>query len=95
LGRLTTEKGFDVFIEYAVKYKNNFNFIAAGDFASTDDSDVLRKDAINCGIVLKGFIPIDELFSEVDVLLLPTKWNEPFGRVVAEAAVSGIQCSPT
>jgi hypothetical protein len=35
LGRLTTEKGFDVFIEYAVKYKNNFNFIAAGDFAST------------------------------------------------------------
>ncbi|AWF34928.1 glycosyltransferase Family 4 family protein [Klebsiella oxytoca] len=90
LGRLTSEKGFDIFIKFARKYSKDIKFIAAGNPSSSEDSRELCLLAQKAGIELKGYIPASELLSIVDALLLPTKWNEPFGRVVAEAAISGI-----
>lgn len=87
VGRLTIEKGFDVFIDYANKNKNKFNFIAAGKFTN-DHNNSLANQANAADISLRGFVPIDEFLNSVDILLLPIKWNEPFGRVVAEAALS-------
>ena len=90
LGRLTSEKGFDIFIKFANKYSKDIKFVAAGNPSSSEDSRELCLLARKAGIELKGYIPASELLSNVDALLLPTKWNEPFGRVVAEAAISGI-----
>ncbi|HBY4118693.1 glycosyltransferase [Klebsiella quasipneumoniae] len=90
LGRLTSEKGFDVFVEYANKYKAEMNFVAAGQFSSSNESDKLRTKAIENNVKLQGYVPVKDFLSSVDVLLLPTKWNEPFGRAVAEAAVAGV-----
>ncbi|WP_109240866.1 glycosyltransferase [Klebsiella michiganensis] len=90
LGRLSSEKGFDVFTEYANLYKNDMDFVAAGQFSSSKETDKLRQKAKENNIRLEGYIPVRDFLSNVDVLLLPTKWNEPFGRVVAEAAVAGI-----
>lgn len=90
LGRLTSDKGFDTFIEYAKKYNNDMDFIAAGKTSSTQESKALLDDAHKAGIEIKGFVPVEEFLSDIDVLLLPTKWNEPFGRVVAEAALAKV-----
>ena len=38
---------------------------------------------------LLGFINLTSFLSKVDAVILPVKWNEPFGRTVAECAVSG------
>lgn len=90
LGRLTSEKGFDVFINYAKKYKDKFKFIAAGKVDSNENSKILYDEAEQAGIILLGYVEPSVFYSEIDVLLLPTKWNEPFGRVVAETAMAGI-----
>lgn len=89
LGRLTSDKGFDEFIELSNKYKGIFVFIAAGNTDSSKGSKRLLEEAKQNGILVLGYVPVDEFLSKIDVLLLPTKWNEPFGRVVAEAALAG------
>jgi len=37
-----------------------------------------------------GYINPDDVFPEVDALILPSLWNEPFGRVVFEAYAHGV-----
>lgn len=88
IGRLTSEKGFDVFLDYAEEYRESANFIAAGTIAPSSESNELLKRAQSLGVDVQGYVPVDKFLTSVDALLLPTKWNEPFGRVVAEAALS-------
>lgn len=90
LGRLTSEKGFDIFIDYAGKFKGEMIFSAAGKSSSSQESKELLKAAKLNDVEVLGYVPVEEYLSSVDVLLIPTKWNEPFGRVVAEAALAGV-----
>lgn len=88
IGRFTTEKGFDIFCEYAKKYQDCMKFIAAGKASSSNESNLLITDAKLSGVEIQGYVPVEDFLNEVDAILLPTKWHEPFGRVVAEAALS-------
>ncbi len=88
VGRLTSEKGFDVFLDYVEKYQGVMRFVVAGKAAPSIESDELLKRALALKVNILGYVPIDQFLKQVDALLLPTKWNEPFGRVVAEAALS-------
>ncbi|BEN43959.1 glycosyltransferase [Serratia sp. SRS-8-S-2018] len=83
IGRLTRDKGFDDYCEFA---SNNPDavYYAAGRFPSGKEGDELKRLAEKSNIKLMGFISIDEFFSQVDVAFLPVKWREPFGRVVVE-----------
>ncbi|RJF58911.1 glycosyltransferase [Serratia inhibens] len=88
IGRLTRDKGFDDFCHYVKKLKKNnsdIKAVAAGRFNSGGDSQELKVLAENCSVELLGFISLDTFFSSVDVVVLPVKWREPFGRVVVES----------
>ncbi|WP_404680065.1 glycosyltransferase [Raoultella terrigena] len=89
LGRLTQEKGFDTFCEFAKRYKENdkkVNFIAAGPLDSLTVE--LKNKAVSANVELCGFMPLSEFLSRTDAVLLPTKWNEPFGRGIAELGLA-------
>lgn len=89
IGRLTEDKGFDIFCNIAEKYKDDttIKFSAAGRFNA--DEKELRVRAHKSEISLLGFISISEFLQNVDIVILPVKWREPFGRVVAESALAG------
>lgn len=91
IGSLTEEKGFDVFCNIADKYKNKYRFYAAGSFKNNLESKLLAKRAKDANIILLGFVAFEEFINQVDAVVLPLKWNEPFGRVVVECALSGVQ----
>lgn len=87
IGRLSEEKGFDTFCQFA---KNkNYRFIAAGEFSAGQSGDLLKEMANKAGIELLGFCPLSIFMKEVDVVMLPIKWREPFGRVVVESVLNG------
>ncbi|EIY9307055.1 glycosyltransferase, partial [Escherichia coli] len=88
IGRLTKEKGFDIFCRMAEKY-NNQNFIAAGEFEYNKDAEELKELASKNNIKLLGHCPVTEFMKMVDLIVLPIKWQEPFGRVVLESVFSG------
>ncbi|MFV0607065.1 MAG: glycosyltransferase family 4 protein [Niabella sp.] len=91
IGRLSIEKGFDEFCRISSKYKENLNysFMAAGNFSNSNDNDSLKNMASNCNVSISGYMPLSEFLDNVDVVILPIKWNEPFGRTVVECALSG------
>ncbi|WP_454877790.1 glycosyltransferase family 4 protein [Serratia inhibens] len=91
IGRLSVVKGFDDFCNLAMKYKNDPDIVfrAAGRFHNDDEGRDMEALANASGVELLGFIPVNEFMANVDAVVLPIKWNEPFGRVVLEAALAG------
>ncbi|EMN4761972.1 TPA: glycosyltransferase family 4 protein, partial [Klebsiella pneumoniae] len=89
-GRLTVEKGFDTFCKIAHQHQNNqkkIKFIAAGPTDSLTEE--LKAMAGDAGVDLTGFMTLSDFLSTTDLIILPTKWNEPFGRSVVELALAG------
>lgn len=85
IGSLNRHKGFDKFCEIArLEQFSNINFTAAGSI------DRLDSSIDYSGVELVGFVEIEEYLKTIDVLLLPIKWNEPFGRVIIECAQANI-----
>jgi len=88
IGRLSTEKGFDVFCNVAGKYKNKYSFIAAGNFVNNEEQHSLKNLASKSDVSVKGFMKLDDFLNQVDAVVLPIKWNEPFGRTVVECVLA-------
>lgn len=86
IGRLTYEKGFDQFCKLAQLNKTK-KFIAAGEFDKNSAS--LKQLALDSNVELLGYCPVDDFMQKVDIIILPIKWQEPFGRAVVEAIFAG------
>ena len=90
MGYLSASKGFDVFIKMAKTFNSrDMEFIAAGNEATDYKSSKLIQKANENKIGLLGFVPLIEFLARTDVVVMPVKWNEPFGRVAIEAALCG------
>ncbi|MEE4409332.1 MULTISPECIES: glycosyltransferase family 4 protein [unclassified Serratia (in: enterobacteria)] len=91
VGRLTEDKGFDEFCSLAKQglQDPDVEFYAAGRFNNDASGEQMKALAETSGVKLLGFIKIEEFMAQVDAVVLPTRWNEPFGRAVAESAISG------
>jgi glycosyltransferase involved in cell wall biosynthesis len=84
LGRISKEKGVDFVLDECKKW--NLSIVVAGT-GETHEIDSLKK-RFNKAVFL-GSVEPNSFLKEVEVLVVPSKWNEPFGRVVAEAALNG------
>ncbi|MGU3501254.1 glycosyltransferase [Mycobacterium sp. C31M] len=84
LGRLSAEKGIDTLVE-AVSGTNNKLVVAGeGDLAPA------RLQTTTGQVQWRGWIEPSALFESIDVLVVPSRWREPFGLVVVEAARAGV-----
>ncbi|UMB78137.1 glycosyltransferase [Dickeya fangzhongdai] len=88
IGKFSAEKGFDDFCTLARHYRNrsDYAFYAAGRI--TQDNPLIQE-ARDSGVTLLGFISLEDFMRQVDVVVLPVKWHEPFGRVVVESIFHG------
>lgn len=93
IGRISEEKGIeylaDQILELKKPFANQFNLLFAG---KGDDEYVEYLKAKLNGIDYEfvGVVKSKEFYEKIDVLIVPSKWNEPFGRVVIEALACGI-----
>lgn len=88
IGRLSTEKGFDVFCNIAGEYKRKYSFIAAGNFVNDVEKQSLMELANKADVSMKGFMKLEDFLNQVDAVVLPVRWNEPFGRTVVECVLA-------
>ncbi len=91
LGRLHPSKGVDALIDaVAGRPDGDVSLTIAG---AIQDQAIDRKLTAVEGdprIEYLGFVEPVCLFSTIDVLVVPSCWSEPFGRVVVEAFAHGI-----
>lgn len=82
------EKGIEILLNIAKQFPDE-EFLIVG--PNPRDKDIERKMTEADNILFSGFIDhISDAFRESKLLLYPSQWEEPFGRLPIEAGASGI-----
>lgn len=94
VGRLSFEKGLDVYVDAIkrinAKHSNNIEFVFAGDGPYRNILENLGIDNIHLTGFLRGEM-LAELYADCDLFVFPSG-TETFGNVLLEAMASGCPC---
>lgn len=95
IGRLAPVKGLENAIDVASRFADQSTSRVSLLVAGKGDKtyvDALRKRAASRGLNadFPGWMDIDEFCEDVDVVLIPSTWLEPFGRVAVEVGMRGL-----
>lgn len=92
VGRISSEKGIDILVDIFTNNRefNNAKLVIVG---GTNEKvrlvtgiDVSKYSNIECIDYSHNL----DFYNQIDIIIVPSKWNEPFGRVCAEALLQGI-----
>lgn len=81
LGQINRAKGVHKLLEHFLCHSKNSRIIVAG----KEDTELSSKYKDNKRVIFSGFVEPKCFFESIDCLIVPSIWNEPFGRVVIEA----------
>jgi len=91
VGLLSPSKGIEFILEHFQKlHLPNVKLFIYGKGVTQDYEKRLKRKYSSSNIVFRGFRDPKEIYTEIDILIVPSLWNEPFGRIVPEAYASGI-----
>ena len=91
IGRVTAGKGIEVLLRAFLSLDNSANveLVVAG--AGEDEYlDQVKTMACNANVRFLGFVPRDEFYGQVDVIIMPSLVQEALGRAVLEAYAYGV-----
>lgn len=90
IGRVNDEKGVGVLIEAARGLSGDtpWSVLIAG--SSPTGIDQYEAAAAGLPIRFGGYMDARDFFEQIDVLVVPSIWAEPFGRIVIEAYSMGV-----
>jgi glycosyltransferase involved in cell wall biosynthesis len=86
VGQLIAEKGIDTLLRAFMRLPAQRASLHI--FGRGDPGEVAALTAIagrHPGVVWEGYRPADEAMRSIDALVVPSRWDEPFGRVLIEA----------
>ena len=86
LGRLSAEKGVSTLLDAIAT--TDKKLVVAGE-GETSEVEQLKTRAPR-QVQWRGWMEVGQFFDEIDVLVVPSRWREPFGLVVVEAARAGV-----
>lgn len=91
VGSLSPSKG----VEFLLENFNNINLpnvklYIYGKGTTKAYEAQLKKKYTSDKIIFQGFQKPEEIYTKIDILIVPSLWNEPFGRIVPEANSYGI-----
>jgi glycogen(starch) synthase len=90
LGRLHPSKGIELLVDsFTAAGRTDAKLLIAGRGTESYESE-LRRRAAGRAIDFVGQRNGSEFLSSIDVLVVPSLWNEPMGRVIIEAASHGV-----
>lgn len=91
IGRIVPEKGIEFLLKTFVTLPEQSKMLLyiAGDFDSKYGK--MLYDKYSCpNIIFLGNIDAIHFYSRIDTVIIPSLWDEAFGRVAIEAALSGV-----
>jgi glycosyltransferase involved in cell wall biosynthesis len=90
IGRMAEYKGlWKVLDAFRQVQGAQHRFVIAGDGDDDAQEELAVRLAADERIVHLGRVPKESFYRQVDVVLVPSQWHEPYGRVAAEAARAG------
>jgi len=91
IGTMSPAKGTEFVLEIFKKINfSNIKIFVYGRGINKEYERSLKKNYSSKNIVFKGFKKTEEMYEEIDILIIPSLWHEPFSRVLIEAYSYGI-----
>lgn len=90
LGRIVPDKGVETLLEAFRVFDPQDGTLKLGGTGESSYVDFLRRRYDAPNIAFLGFVSPDDFFKQIDILIVPSLWQEPFGMVVVEAFSHGI-----
>lgn len=91
VGTLAKSKGIEFLLDYFFNHPvENAVLYIFGKGESKKYEDQLKQKYIHPQIVFQGFKKPNEIYPNIDILIVPSLWHEPFGRIVPEANSYGV-----
>lgn len=90
LGRIENTKGIEVLLDAAGKLPASQLTVLLGGKGDDDYAAALRQRYVAANIRFLGFVKPVEFFRQIDVLVVPSVWEEPLGRVIYEGYAHGV-----
>lgn len=92
MGVLAPHKGLDVLADAAaaIGYTSNIKFLIGGTGEDSAYVEQLKTRFGAADVEFLGWVKPDDTYPKFDVLVVPSKWKEPFGRIVVEAFAYGV-----
>jgi len=91
VGSLSPSKGVEFLLKkYQELRLSNTQLLIFGKGITKEYEENLKTKYKQKNIIFKGFIKPEQIYNQIDILIVPSLWNEPFGRIVPEANSYGI-----
>lgn len=85
IGRLSKEKGIELMLDAFIETQDpTYSLILAGE-GNKEYVQYLKNKYKAHNILFTGKMKIEDFFSRIKLCIVPSMWDEPFGRVVIEA----------
>ena len=90
IGRVEDYKGINVVLDALELIPDpDVRLLIAGDGESALLDQIRERARLDTRIRYMGRMVKQEFYASVDLVLVPSQWHEPYGRVAAEAAIGG------
>jgi len=90
LGRVSPEKGIEVLLDQLCSDSSLNWTLTIGGSGDAAYLATLKSTYNDARINFAGHVVPAEFLRRIDILVVPSKWNEPFGRVTVEAYSHGV-----
>jgi glycosyltransferase involved in cell wall biosynthesis len=90
LGRVLPEKGLELLLEQLLADKTLNWTLAVGGTGDADYVESIKTKYADPRVSFLGRVNPPDFLSSIDILVVPSVWNEPFGLVVLEAYSHGV-----
>lgn len=90
MGQVETIKGIELLLaSFATLKQNNWKLKIAGKVDSKNQKTLQELNS-SSKIEFLDYVKPTQFFNQIDVLIVPSLWNEPFGRVIIEAMLHNV-----
>ena len=88
IGRITEEKGFNSIVNALSDISGDWRFV----FAGSGDTELIKTvlDKFPTNATYLGFVKPVDFYNCIDLLIIPSLWNDPYPTVGLEALSAGI-----
>lgn len=90
LGRVSPEKGIDLLLEQLMQERALSWCVSIAGTGEPSYVEELKRRYDDPRVDFAGHVAPSEFLQTIDILVVPSKWNEPFGRVTVEAYSHGV-----
>lgn len=90
IGQLTPVKGVETLLREARELPPGGWELRVAGKGAPEYEERLRTELAGPGVRFLGFTRAEDFYREIDVLVVPSLWHEPFGMVVIEAFAHGV-----